>query len=402
MLEHLIPSRRDIGAVDVIFALNAEAQRRRAAGEDVINATLGTLTDDQGEIVVHESVMELWRELGPMEIAPYSPIIGDPTYLRAMVQHHWPKLDGPVAGCATPGGSGALALSARLFLEPGMAVFAGGPYWGPYDRLAGESGTSLVTAPFKIAGQPLDLEAWARTAQGLMESQGRLLVWLNDPCQNPTGLSLDREDRQGLLECLSRLTNRGPVVLLLDIAYVDYTTDPGHVREALDQFAAAGEAGRLLVAAALSVSKALTLYGARGGALVFPWSQDPILNSALGIACRGIWSSTPRPPQALMVRLARDGKRQEQLNAEHRHWSQVIEARARALDDALRAEGLPSVSWQGGFFITLRPGAPATVAERLRAQGVFAVPMRDGLRVGICGLRASDAPRFAEALGNAL
>jgi len=402
MLEHLIPSRQDISAVDVIFALNAEAQRRRGAGEDVINATLGALTDDLGQLVVHESVMRLWQELGPTEIAPYAPITGDPAFLRAMVQRHWPKLEGPVFGCATPGGSGALALSARLFLEPGMAVLAGGPYWGPYDRLAGESGVRLVTAPFKIADQPLDLDAWEHAARGLMESQGRLLVWLNDPCQNPTGLSLSQEDRQGLLDCLARMADRGPVVLLLDIAYVDYTTDPAHVRAALDQFAAAAEEGKILVAAALSVSKALTLYGARGGALVFPWSQDSDLNAVLGIACRGIWSSTPRPPQALMVRLAQDGKGQEQLSVEQRHWSQVIEARALALDGALRAKGLPGASWHGGFFITLRPEAPAVVAERLRAQGVFVVPMREGLRVGICGMRAADAPRFADAYGNAV
>ncbi len=402
MLEHLIHSRRDISAVDVIFALNAEAQRRRAAGEDVINATMGTLTDDLGQPVVHESVMELWQELGPMEIAPYAPITGDPAFLKALVQRHWPKLDGPVVGCATPGGSGALALSARLFLESGMAVLAGGPYWGPYDRLASESGMRLVTAPFKFADQPLDLEAWEHAARGLMEEQGRLLVWLNDPCQNPTGLSLSRTDRQELLRRLARLADRGPAVLLVDIAYADYTTDPEHVREALDQYAAAGEEGTILVAGALSVSKALTLNGARGGALVFPWSQDSALNTVLGIACRGIWSSTPRAPQALMVRLARDGKRQEQLNGEHRHWSQVLEARSLALDAALRARGLPGVSWQGGFFLTLRPEAPMAVAERLRAQGAFVVPMPEGLRVGICGLCAADAPRFADALGNAL
>lgn len=103
-----------------------------------------------------------------------------------------------------------------------------------------------------------------------------------------------------------------------------------------------------------------------------------------------------------MVRLARDGKRQEQLNAEHRHWSQVIEARALALDGALRAKGLPGASWQGGFFLTLHPEAPMAVAERLRIQGVFVVPMREGLRVGICGLCASDASRFADALKDAL
>ena len=401
MSEHLIPSRRDVSAADVIFALNAEAQRRKGGGEEILNATLGALMDDQGQWVVHESVMALWQELTPAEIAPYSPLTGDPAFLRAMVQHHWPKLDGPVSGCATPGGSGALALSARLFLEPGMGVLAGSPYWGPYDRLAAEAGVYLRTVPFKDAHRPLDLEAWERMAKDLMTAQGRLLVWLNDPCQNPTGLSLDREERRGLLKILAEQSTRGPVILLLDIAYVDYTTDPGHVREALDQFAAAAEEGEVLVAAALSVSKALTLYGARGGALVFPWSQDPALNASLGIACRGIWSSTPRAPQSVVVRLARDGKRQEQLCAEQRHWSQVIESRALALDGALRARGLEGASWQGGFFVTLRPESPTAVAERLRDQGVFVVPLQEGLRVGICGLRTSDAPRFAEALGNA-
>ncbi len=43
MLEHLIPARRQFPADDPIFTLNAEAQKRKAAGEDVLNATLGAL-----------------------------------------------------------------------------------------------------------------------------------------------------------------------------------------------------------------------------------------------------------------------------------------------------------------------------------------------------------------------
>lgn len=402
MLEHLIPSRRLLTGEEPIFALNAEAIRRRAGGEEVINATLGTLADDQGQVVIHESVMELWRELSPPEIAPYAPLAGDPGFLKAMVQHHWPKLDAPGAACATPGGSGALALSIRNFLEPGMAVLAATPYWGPYDLLAGENGARVATAPFKQAGRPLDLETWGRNAKALMGRQGRLLVWLNDPCQNPTGLSLSREDRQGLLEILADQADRGPVILILDCAYVDYTTDPGHVRESLDQYAEAGEAGKILVGSALSISKSLTLYGARGGALAFPWCKDMSLSTALSIGCRGLWSASARAPQSLVVRLARDGKRQEKLHAEQRHWSQVLESRAVALDFALRNEGLNGVPWHGGFFVTLRLEAPAAVSDRLKAEGVFAVPVADGIRVGICGLRAADSPRFAAALRNAL
>ena len=398
MLEHLIPSRRNPMGDEPIFALNAEAQRRRAQGEPVINATLGTLTDDAGQTVIHESILELWRELPPLEVAPYAPLAGDPTYLKALVQRYWPKLESPGAACATPGGSGALALSARSFLEPGMAILTGAPCWGPYDLFAAEAGCRITTAPFKTPGQPLEMESWSRSVKALIGRQGRLLVWLNDPCHNPTGLSLGHRDREELLSLLADQADRGPVVLLLDAAYLDYTADPAHVREALDQYAAFAEEGKVLVGAALSISKSMTLYGARGGALVFPWCQDPSLTTALSLECRGLWSAAPRAAQSLVIRLAREGRRPEQLNAELRHWSEVLESRAVALDSALRAQGLGGAPWHGGFFITLPMEAPAAVGERLKAQGVFVVPVSTGLRVGICGLRAADAPAFAAAL----
>ncbi|MDP2874685.1 MAG: pyridoxal phosphate-dependent aminotransferase [Holophaga sp.] len=400
MLKHLIPSRRNPPGEEPIFALNAEAQKRRAGGEQVVNATLGALTDDAGHLVIHETVRELWKDLTPEETAPYAPLLGDPTYLKAMVQRYWPKLENPGAACATPGGSGALALSARSFLEPGMAILTGAPYWGPYNLFAAEAGCRIVEAPYKTADQPLDLDAWSLAANALMDQQGRLLVWLNDPCQNPTGLSLSHADREGFLEMLARQAARGPVVLLLDSAYLDYTADPAHVRDALDQYAAYAEKGDVLIGAALSISKSMTMYGARGGALAFPWCHDPTLATALGLECRGLWSAAPKAAQSLVIRLAKDGHRQEKLNAELRHWSEVLESRAVALDSALRLEGLAGTTWHGGFFVTLRTEEPTVATENLRTQGVFVVPVGTGIRVGICSLRAADAPRFARALKN--
>lgn len=402
MREHLIPSRRNLPADDAIFALHAEAQRRKAAGGDILNATLGTLADDLGNPVVHESVMALWRDLTPKEVAPYAPIAGEPAFLDAITRWHWPSAAGAGPSCATPGGSGALALSLRSFLHPGMSVLAATPHWGPYDTLAAEYGATVAGAPAKQAGRALDLEAWRRAASALMGRQGRLLVWLNDPCHNPTGLSLSREDRSGLLALLRDQAERGPVTLLLDCAYLDYTGDPAHVRQALDDYAAFALEGAVLVGAALSLSKALTLYGARGGALAFPWVEDAPLQASLTNGCRGLWSTAPRAPQSLFLRLMKDGKRQEQLHAEHRHWSEVLEARAITLDTALRARGLDGAPWHGGFFVTLRTEAPARVAERLQARGVFLVPVAEGLRIGLCALPARETERLAEAAADAL
>lgn len=404
MSEHLIPARRGLPGDDPIFLLNAEAQRRRGAGEEILNATVGALLDDAGRLVVLDMVMEAWRELGELEVAPYAPIAGDPAYLLALTQRHWPQVERVGAGVATPGGSGALALSVRNFLEPGMALLTAAPHWGPYQTIAQEDGLRVETAPWLDYGDRsgFDAGAWEGRAAGLMAEQGRLMVWINDPCHNPSGRTLPPAARRDLLAVLARQAGRGPVTLVLDFAYQDYARDPAAVREAMDGYAAFGAEGRVLVGASLSLSKCLTLYGSRGGALVFPWCDSADLQSALTMSCRGLYSNCPRAPQSLMLRLARDGKALVRLAEEQRHWSQVLEARAAALDAALRAEGLEGVPWDGGFFVTLRVADPPAVFERLRARGVMVVPIPEGLRVGVCGLRSGDAPRFAAELRSAL
>lgn len=402
MTDHLIPARRGFPADDPIFALNAEAQAFRAAGGSVLNATVGTLLDDGGRVVVLPSVMDLWRGLGELDVAPYAPISGDPAFLGALVQRHWAGAAGAGAACATPGGSGALGLSLRNFLERGQSVLTTAPFWGPYATLAAENGMAVATAPWPAPGRPLDAEAWHGALQGLMKAQGRVLLWLNDPCHNPTGRSLSPGDRAVLAGLLREAAARGPVTLLLDFAYLDYTREPAAVAGALADYAALGAEGDVLVGACMSLSKSLTLYGARAGAIAFPWRTDAVLQAALTQSCRGTWSNCARAPQVLLLRLAADPEARARLAAEHRHWSATLADRAQALDDALAAAGMAPVRWQGGFFATVPAADPAWVGDRLKAEGVFTVPVPGALRVGLCGMRAADAPRLAGALRRAL
>ena len=191
----------------------------------------------------------------------------------------------------------------------------------------------------------------ARSLVALQRAQGRVLVWLNDPCHNPTGASLNRENRRALIGVLRDGASRGPVTLLLDLAYLDYTREPEAVREALDDYRALGEEGTVLVGASLSLSKAFTIYGARAGALVFPWVTDDALQAALATSCRGTFSNCARAPMSVLVRIAKSAEAQQKLAAEHAHWNRVLTERAEALDAALKAEGLPGAPWQGGFFV---------------------------------------------------
>ena len=401
--QHLLPSRQGFSGDDIIFTLNGRAQKRAAEGAKVINATVGALLDDDGKLVVLDSVMQQWRQLTPLEIAPYAPIAGDPNFLLALTQRHWPDLTSPGVAVASPGGSGALALSLKNLLERGNAVLTAAPYWHPYATIALEAGMRVETAPYPMDGAPLDIGAWEAAARDLLDAQGRLLVWLNDPCHNPTGRSLSPADRRALLDMLRDVSSQGPVTLLLDFAYLDYARDPREVADALADYAAFGAEGRVLVGASLSLSKAFTLYGARAGALVFPWCVDKALYAALVTSCRGTWSNCARPAMHVLLRFNKDVAAKDTLAAEHAAWRTLLADRATALDAALKAEGLPGCRWDGGFFVMLNGGAdPFGTCEALTRHDVFVIPMHEGLRVGVCGLPAAQAPHFARAYAEVL
>ena len=398
MLPQLLPTRRDFAGDDLIFTLNARAQKRAAEGVPVINATIGALYDDAGKLVVLDTVMEQWQQLTSAEVAPYAPIGGDQTYLLNLVQRHWPTLTSIGVGVAAPGGSGALALTLKNFLDRGDTVLTAAPYWGPYSTLAAEVGMTLATVPYPDVQTGIDIGAWEAACRDILEAQGRLLVWLNDPCHNPTGRSFTKADRTALMDVLRDVSSLGPVTFVLDLAYLDYARDPQQVREALDDYAAFAQEGHVLVGACLSLSKAYTLYGARAGALVFPWTTDSALHGALITSCRGTWSNCARSPMSVLNRISKDPALQAKLESEHAHWRTLLATRATALDAALRAQGLAGCAYDGGFFVTLDGGAdPDATCETMQAHDVFVIPLPEGLRVGICAMREADVSKFAAA-----
>src|SRR4051812_26061779 len=73
-MHHLIPPRQTRPDKDVIFALNAEANRRRQAGEPVVNATIGALMNDDGSLAVLPSVTRTLAQVPAEEWAAYAPI----------------------------------------------------------------------------------------------------------------------------------------------------------------------------------------------------------------------------------------------------------------------------------------------------------------------------------------
>lgn len=348
----------------------------RRTGGVVLDASSPVLLDDSGRPVVPEALRRLWGDLGDETLFSPLPVAEEWPVLDFLARRHWSRLPGSGAGCLAADRTGALAITRTALLAPGAASCPPEGF-GP------------------LAGQ--DTDARGAELQTILTRQGGLLICLEDPCDESTGILPDAATREQLLSTLEDLARQGPVTLLLDGRNWDLVPDPAALDEALRQHGEHARKGRIRLGAVVDFARSFGLHGLGGAALLFPWEADPAVQEAL-LAARRHHPRCPTPAAALLRRLRQDGKAQAQLADEQRHWSEVLGWRAHVLDEALRGEGLPGCAWVGGFFVALTLPDAFPHALRLREEGTFVETCPQGLRISLAGLRAGQIPAFVRHL----
>lgn len=399
----LIEAARSRSGDDPIFALNAEAQRRSKAGEAVINATLGALMDDQGRLAVMKCVFDAFAQVDAQRAAGYAPIAGERGYLEAVVADLFgaSELAKSSIAVATPGGTGALHHAIVNFLEPGQALLAPEYYWGPYKTIAEHTRRKVETFRMFDSARRFDSAAFERALDGQLVSQGRALVVLNTPCNNPTGYSLDSAEWSEVTRIVRAAARRAPVALLVDHAYAKF----GGPRSEAWVEHAAQLVGEALLLVAWTASKSFTQYGARVGALVAVHS-DPAerkrLDNALAFSCRGTWSNCNHAGQLAIGRVLADPALRARADAERDALRKLLDERVTAFNTAAHAAKLDYPRYEGGFFVSVFAPRAEAAAAHMREAGVFVVPIPGALRVALCSTPARDVPRLVQALAAAL
>lgn len=396
---NLLPTRNaSRPSDDPIFALNREATQRRAKGEKVINATVGALLEDDGQLAVLPSVMDAVRAVDDRKAAAYAPIAGVPDYLSAVTRDLLggsPLADLAVAA-STPGGTGALRHAVTTFLERDQALVTPSYYWGPYQTICDENERALRTfAMFDGAGR-FNVDAFARCLDETAAAQGRVLVFLNDPCHNPTGYSMTADEWTGVSEALQRVAARVPTAVLADVAYLAFAKD---TKSFLGHLAPLAE--RAAVLFAWSGSKAFALYGQRVGALIAcsaDAAQRTAMQNALAYACRGTWSNCNAAGQHAVARCLTDEALAASVRAERARLIALLDGRVDAFNRAAKGTALRYPRYDGGFFVTVFARDAQGAAERLKSRGVFVVPGKDSLRVALCSVARDDVPALVDAL----
>lgn len=390
---------------DVVFEASQGAidASNKENGHQVVNGAFGTFFDENGDLFTFDSVYELFGNVDRVQIAKYASGIPGPKVFRDAVKD-WlftrnnVTIDSEVI--ATPGGTGALSSTIKNTLAPGETVVYPEIGWGPYKTIAAQHNVNIATYDM-FDGDAFNIESFVKTTNEVMDKEGKVLVFINDPCQNPTGYTMTNKEWDTVLTHLNTLADKGPVVLLHDIAYIDFHKE-GHYGRIFNKFRNLSE--NMLVVLAFSASKTMTAYGMRVGAQVLISSNKDELE-AFKHACentaRGVWSTVNNGGMMTFASLVNNKGVQEKYKKEKDWVMNLLDERASILMDEAAKVNLDLYPYKEGFFVTLKVTDEAekdALHTALKDAGIFIVNIKGGLRIAICSIQKAKLKGLAKRI----
>lgn len=390
---------RNIPKEDKVFGASRRAKEAvEKLGKDaVINATIGSLLDDEGQLVVMSSVEKTIKTLTSKEYAEYAPISGTPGFKEAIKRAAFGGYDvkSYTSVVATPGGTGAIRNTIANYSCIGDKVLTHNWHWAPYTSITSEMGRSLEYFETFDEDGNFNIADFEYKVKKLLKNQEHLVIILNTPANNPTGYSMSMEDWYGVKKVLDEVDLEKKVALLVDVAYIDFAGEDSETREfikVIDNLRA-----NILPIIAYSASKAFSLYGFRCAAMIC-LAHNPEIAEEFDRVCtfssRASWSNSPRAPQTVIEKIYSDENLLEEARKERKEDREMLLARGRAFNEEADKVGLKILPFRAGFFVTI----PCRDAEKLCAElenkAAFLVPINGGARVSIASITEEECRKL--------
>jgi Aspartate/tyrosine/aromatic aminotransferase len=386
-------NNRVIPVEDKIFGISQKAKEMaaREGADKVVNATIGSLLDDDGNLVILSSVVEVLKSLTPIDYADYAPIAGTPAFLKAIKKaafgSYVPKAY--TEAVATPGGTGAIRNTIQNYSKRGDQVLTSDWYWSPYSTIAQDIERTITTYTLFDADGKFNAASFESKIKELLAKQDGLVVILNTPAHNPTGYSFTLDDWDKIIKIVEEAAAEDgkKITLLVDVAYLDYAGDEEEYRKffpLLDDLPS-----NILVIVGYSLSKSCTMYGMRSGAMIC-MTQDKEIADEFKTVCsfssRGTWSNCNRAAMATLSNIYADDELLKKVTTERQGYCKMLVQRGKAFAKAADEVGLKIVPFDAGFFVTVPCEKAEEVGLELQKEGIFTVPIGKGLRVSVASL----------------
>ena len=379
-------------AQDKIFAANAAAVAAAAkyGKENVTNATIGAILDEDEKLVCLPTVEKVFRSLETNELIAYAPISGLPEYLECVLTAAFgsSRPEGNLAAVATAGGTGAIHHAIWNYMDEGETALCSDWYWGAYKVLCNDMGRNFTTYKMLDENNKFNLPALKEKVTELLSKQDNLLYILNTPAHNPTGYSLSESDMDGVLDILKEAAVDGKnIIFFLDVAYIDYAGEKEEVRKIFKKLS--GLPANILAIIGYSMSKGFTMYGQRTGAMIGVSSSKEVIEEFAAInqyTSRATWSNINRPAMRTLAAIYSDPELLKATEAERDYYYKMIKARADLFTEEAKACGLPMLPYVAGFFLSIPAKDPDAICNKLHEDNIFAVPLAAGVRIAVCAV----------------
>ncbi|WP_028694209.1 amino acid aminotransferase [Pseudomonas cremoricolorata] len=366
---------------------------------DKVNLSIGLYYDEAGVVPQLAAVAEVEQRLAgqPHEASLYLPMEGLASYRQAIQAllfgaEHPAVQAGRVATVQTVGGSGALKVGADFLKRyfPQSQVWVSDPTWDNHRAIFEGAGFTVNSYPyFDQASRGLDFPGMLAALQNLAPQS---IVLLHPCCHNPTGVDLDEQQWQQVVE----VVKARELIPFLDIAYQGFGAGLLEDAYAIREMARAG----VPCLVSNSFSKIFSLYGERVGGLSVVCDDAGSAQHVLGqlkATVRRNYSSPPCHGAQLVAGVLGDAALNAQWVCEVEAMRERILAMRQGLVDLL-GELLPGQDFQ--FFLRQRGMFSYTgfsVAQVSRLRDEFGVYLIDSGRVCMAGLRPDNLRRVAEA-----
>ena len=394
---------------DPIFNISERAQKaiNDFGKENVINATIGALTDDDGNLITLNTVFDEYKSLPNSEIAAYASIAGQKDYLEAVKKACFKDSmpEAHIRAVATPGGSGAIKLAVWNYTNEGDEILTSDWFWSPYVNISEEVGRKVTTYQLLDENNNFNFNSFKEKFLDIASKQERIFTILNTPAHHPTGYSVPDDDWDKILN-LSKEVAKNPekkIILFVDVAYIDFVKDDDGCRKFFEKFTNLPE--NILVIVGFSMSKGFTAYGMRMGAAICISSSEDVAEQfyySCVHSCRANWSNCNRAPMKVLTNIINDSKKYKEYMDEKKIYKDMLSKRAKAFVESAKKCELDILPYIDGFFISIPCEDPKAVSEELTKDNVFVVPLKKGLRFAVCAVSEEKCAIAPSIIKNAL
>lgn len=384
---------RVIPLEDKIFGINKLAKEMIAkeGKEKVVNSTIGSLLDDDGNLVVLSSVVDVLKDLKATDYADYAPIAGTPEFQRDVKKAAFGKFEPKcyTEAIATPGGTGAIRNTIQNYSKRGDKVLTSDWYWSPYSTIAQDIERTIDTYSLFDEKGNFNIESFDSKVKELLSKQDGLVIIINTPAHNPTGYTFTDSDWDKALDSMKEaIKNKDKkITLLVDVAYIDFAGDGEKYRSFLPKLENLPE--NLLAIIGFSMSKGFTMYGMRSGAMICMTKDKEIADefkTVCSFSCRGTWSNCTRASMAVLTNIYADQNLLKKVSSEREQYCNMLVKRGKIFQKAANEVGLRTVPFDSGFFIVVPCDEAEKVGVELQKEGIFTVPIGKGLRVSVASV----------------